>query len=157
MRINFIFKDMKQEEPEYSEMIDRVKSLCEEYAACFVEIEKKERCVEIRRELHELSVSLRGKISIDFPGLLLCLLDIYEIIRDEAMLQEVLDVVSGNLEQLEVSAASVKLLAYCYYYVEEEECAERAGKMLEELKRRGVDEEELAEVGKVLEELTGNF
>ena len=149
---------MKQEEPEYSEMIDRVKSLCEEYAACFVEIEKKERCVEIWRKLHELSVSLRGKMGIDLPGLLLCLLDIYEITRDEAMLQEVLDVVSGNLEQLEVSADSVKLLSYCYYYVEEEECAERAGKMLRELLEK-VGEQPSSELTGALEvfrEMTGD-
>lgn len=35
---------------------------------------------------------------------------------------------SGSLEQLEVSVDGVKLLAYCYYYVEEEDCAERAKK-----------------------------
>ena len=49
---------------------------------------------------------------------------------------------------------SVKLLAYCYYYVEEEECAERARRMLEELRKMGRGEEELADAETILEELT---
>ena len=48
----------------------------------------------------------------------------------------------------------MKLLAYCYYYVEEEECVERAGRMLEELRKMGRGEEELADVETILEELT---
>ena len=52
------------------------------------------------------------------------------------------------------SAESVKLLACCYYYVEEEECVERAGRMLEELRKMGRGEEELADVETILEELT---
>lgn len=50
--------------------------------------------------------------------------------------------VSGNLDRLEVSVESMKLLAYCYYYVEEEECAAKAREMLEELKREGKEVEE---------------
>ena len=82
------------------------------------------------------------------------LLDAYEVTRDEGMLQEVLDVVGRNLDRLAVSAESVKLLAYCYYYVEEEECAERARRMLEELRKMGRGEEELADAETILEELT---
>ena len=82
------------------------------------------------------------------------LLDACEVTRDEGMLQEVLDVVGRNLDRLAVSAESVKLLAYCYYYVEEEECVERAGRMLEELRKMGRGEEELADVETILEELT---
>ena len=74
--------------------------------------------------------------------------------RDEGMLQEVLDVVGRNLDRLAVSAESVKLLACCYYYVEEKECVERAGRMLEELRKMGRGEEELADVETILEELT---
>ena len=72
----------------------------------------------------------------------------------ERVLQEVLDVVGRNLDRLAVSAESVKLLACCYYYVEEEECVERAGRMLEELRKMGRGEEELADAETILEELT---
>ena len=62
--------------------------------------------------------------------------------------------VGRNLDRLAVSAESVKLLACCYYYVEEKECVERAGRMLEELRKMGRGEEELADVETILEELT---
>ena len=128
---------MIQQESGYSEEIKTANTLFEEYAGSISEVEKKRRCMEIQQELQELTILLRQKMSIDFPGVLLCLFDIYEVTRDEGMLQEVLDVVSGNLDRLAVSAESVKLLAYCYYYVEEEECAERARRMLEELRKMG--------------------
>lgn len=148
---------MKQRKSGYSDKMKIAKMLCEEYAVGISEAEKRERCTEIRQELWEFSVSLREKMCIDFPGVLLFLFDIYEITRDEAMLQEVLDVVSGNLEQLEVSAASVKLLSYCYYYVEEEECVVRAGRMLRELMGKAGEQPsaELAEALEVYRELTG--
>ena len=145
---------MIQQESGYSEEIKTANTLFEEYAGSISEVEKKRRCMEIQQELQELTILLRQKMSIDFPGVLLCLFDIYEVTRDEGMLQEVLDVVSGNLDRLAVSAESVKLLAYCYYYVEEEECAERARRMLEELRKLGMGEEELADAETILEELT---
>ena len=145
---------MIQQESGYSEEIKTANTLFEEYAGSISEVEKKRRCMEIQQELQELTILLRQKMSIDFPGVLLCLFDIYEVTRDEGMLQEVLDVVSGNLDRLAVSAESVKLLAYCYYYVEEEECAERARRMLEELRKMGRGEEELADAETILEELT---
>ena len=145
---------MIQQESGYSEEIKTANTLFEEYAGSISEVEKKRRCMEIQQELQELTILLRQKMSIDFPGVLLCLFDIYEVTRDEGMLQEVLDVVGRNLDRLAVSAESVKLLAYCYYYVEEEECVERAGRMLEELRKMGRGEEELADVETILEELT---
>lgn len=147
---------MERQEAGYSEEIKTAGTLLKEYAVCISEMEKKSRCAEIRQKLQELTISLRQKMSIDFPGRLLCLLDIYEITRDEAMLQEVLDVVSGNLERLEISADAVKLLAYCYYYVEEKECVERAGKMLGELmeKAGGKPSAKLAEALEVYRDLT---
>ena len=144
---------MIQQESGYSEEIKTANTLFEEYAGSISEVEKKRRCMEIQQELQELAILLRQKMSIDFPGVLLCLFDIYEVTRDEGMLQEVLDVVSGNLDRLAVSAESVKLLAYCYYYVEEEECAERARRMLEELRKMGRGEEELADAKTILKEL----
>ena len=145
---------MIQQESGYSEEIKTANTLFEEYAGSISEVEKKRRCMEIQQELQELTILLRQKMSIDFPGVLLCLFDIYEVTRDEGMLQEVLDVVGRNLDRLAVSAESVKLLACCYYYVEEEECVERAGRMLEELRKMGRGEEELADAETILEELT---
>ena len=52
-------------------------------------------------------------------------------------MQEVLDVVGGGLDRLEISAGSVKLLVCCYYYVKEEECAERVREMVEKIKASG--------------------
>ena len=144
---------MIQQESGYSEEIKTANTLFEEYAGSISEVEKKRRCMEIQQELQELTILLRQKMSIDFPGVLLCLFDIYEVTRDEGMLQEVLDVVGRNLDRLAVSAESVKLLAYCYYYVEEEECAERARRMLEELRKMGRGEEELADAKTILKEL----
>lgn len=115
--------------------------------------ELREKANEIRRKLEVLCEEGRGIIVADRPELLLALLDAYEITRDEAMLQEVLDVVSGNLTRLEVSAESVKLLAYCYYYVEEEECVIKAEEILKKLKKRGLGNEKIAEIEKIWEEL----
>ena len=121
-------------------------------------VELREKANEIRRKLEVLCEEGRGIIVADRPELLLAMLDAYEITRDEAMLQEVLDVVSGNLTRLEVSAESVKLLSYCYYYVEEEECAERAGKMLRELLEKAGEQPsvELTEALEVYREMTGD-
>ena len=79
---------------------------------------------------------------------LLALLDAYEVTRDEGMLQEVLDVVSGHWNDLTSSPEAVKLLAYCYYYV-----VERAWKMVEELKEKGMEGEKVAEAETILREM----
>ena len=125
--------------------------LCREYGECRVEVERMEEVRRVKNALESVCVVARRKLDISDPALLLALLDAYEVTRDEGMLQEVLDVVSRNLDRLAVSAESVKLLAYCYYYVEEKECAERAWEMMAVLERRG---EDVSEVRKVLEELT---
>lgn len=128
--------------------------LCREYAACSVEVERRDEARKVKNALENVCGRARQRQDISDPALLIALLDAYEVTRDEVMLQEVLDVVSRNLDRLAVSAESVKLLAYCYYYVEEEECVERAGRMLEELRKMGRGEEELADVETILEELT---
>lgn len=138
-------------------IVSEIRMLCGKFQQYSMELEKWNERKVVKHRLEELCQEGKECLDVKRLALLLALLDAYEITRDEAMLQEILDVVSKNLEQLDVSAEGVKLLAYCYYYVEEEECLVRARKMLEELKRRGVDEEELAEAEKVLEELTGNF
>ena len=113
-----------------------------------------EEARRVKNALESVCSMARQRLDISDPALLLALLDACEVTRDEGMLQEVLDVVGRNLDRLAVSAESVKLLAYGYYYVEEEECVERAGRMLEELRKRGRGEEELADVETILEELT---
>lgn len=135
------------------QLTEEIKRLCGKYQVCCVEVECREEGREVRQEVERLCRSITGKLDISEPELLLTLLDAYEVTRDEGMLQGVLDVVSGNLERLEVSVEGVKLLAYCYYYVEEEECREKALEMLEELRRRGKDGEELAEAEYVLQEM----
>ena len=113
--------------------------LCREYAACSVEVERRDEARKVKNALENVCGRARQRQDISDPALLIALLDAYEVTRDEVMLQEVLDVVGGNLDRLAVSAESVKLLAYCYYYVEEEECAGMAREMLEELRRKGED------------------
>ena len=128
--------------------------LCREYAACSVEVERRDEARKVKNALENVCGRARQRQDISDPALLIALLDAYEVTRDEVMLQEVLDVVGRNLDRLAVSAESVKLLACCYYYVEEEECVERAGRMLEELRKMGRGEEELADAETILEELT---
>ena len=113
-----------------------------------------EEARRVKNALESVCSMARQRLDISDPALLLALLDACEVTRDEGMLQEVLDVVSGGMDRLEVSAESVKLLACCYYYVEEEECEERAWEMLEEWRRMGRGEEDLADAETILEELT---
>ena len=122
--------------------------LCREYGECRVEVERMEEARRVKNALESVCAMARQRLDISDPALLLALLDACEVTRDEGMLQEVLDVVGRNLDRLAVSAESVKLLACCYYYVEE------AGRMLEELRKMGRGEEELADVETILEELT---
>ena len=125
--------------------------LCREYGECRVEVERMEEARRVKNALESVCAMARQRLDISDPALLLALLDACEVTRDEGMLQEVLDVVGRNLDRLAVSAESVKLLAYCYYYVEEKECVERAWEMMTVLEQRG---EDVSEVRKVLEELT---
>lgn len=117
-----------------NQLTQEILRLCREYGECRVEVERREEALEVKNALERVCSGARLRLDISEPALLVALLDAYEVTRDEGMLQEVLDVVSGNLDRLVVSAESAKLLAYCYYYVEEEECAERAWEMVEKLK-----------------------
>ena len=118
---------------------DEILRLCREYGECRVDAERREEARDVANALESVCVEAGQRLDISDPALLVALLDAYEVMRDEGLLQEVLDVVGGNLDRLAVSAESVKLLAYCYYYVEEEECAGMAREMLEELRRKGED------------------
>lgn len=118
---------------------DEILRLCREYGECRVDAERREEARDVANALESVCVEAEQRLDISDPALLVALLDAYEVTRDEGLLQEVLDVVGGNLDRLAVSAESVKLLAYCYYYVEEEECAGMAREMLEELRRKGED------------------
>lgn len=135
------------------ELAKDIEQFCRDYRVFCVEEERKEESQKIRQKLEMLCQQILGKLKIPEPNVLLALMDAYEITRNEKMLQQVLDVVSKNIDQLKVSAEGVKLLAYCYYYVEEEECAVKAREMLKELKRRGEQTEELAEVERIVEEM----
>lgn len=134
-------------------VINEIRELCGRFQECTTEVEKWSELDKVQHQLEEVCKMGIAYIDITKPALLIVLMDTYEITRNEKMLQQVLDVVSGNIDRLKVSADGVKLLAYCYYYVEEEECAVKAREMLTELKRRGVQMEELAEVEKIVEEM----
>ena len=133
------------------QLVQEILRLCREYGECRVEAERMEEARRVKNALVSVCGGVRQRLDISDPALLLALLDACEVTRDEGMLQEVLDVVGRNLDRLAVSAESVKLLAYCYYYVEEKECVERAWEMMTVLEQRG---EDVSEVRKVLEELT---
>ena len=133
------------------QLTQEILRLCREYGECRVEAERMEEARRVKNALESVCAMARQRLDISDPALLLALLDACEVTRDEGMLQEVLDVVGRNLDRLAVSAESVKLLAYCYYYVEEKECVERAWEMMTVLEQRG---EDVSEVRKVLEELT---
>lgn len=132
---------------------EEINRICRVYQDCCAEVERQEEGGKLRNELESMCLNMPIKLDINDPSLLLALMDAYEITRNEEILQRVLDLVSGNIDCLKVSADGVKLLAYCYYYVEEEECAVKAREMLTELKRRGEQMEELAEVERIVEEL----
>jgi len=132
------------------QLAEEIVRLCGDYGKCRMEVERREEGKRIRQEIGLLCRKAEGRMSIEVPELLVAVLDAYEVTRDEGMLQEVLDVVSGNLERLGVSVESVKLLAYCWYYVEEEECAVKAREMLVKLKKEGKD---VTEAEKMMEEL----
>lgn len=148
---NLIIEDMTVRTDDV--IINEIRELCERFQGCTTEVEKWSELDKVQYQLEEMCKMGRACINITKPSLLIALMDAYEVIRNEEMLQEILDVVSENINRLEVSAINVKLLAYCYYYVEEEECAVKAREMLKELKRSGEQTEELAEVEKIVEEL----
>ncbi|MFR3330328.1 MAG: hypothetical protein ACLTSL_09245 [Odoribacter splanchnicus] len=134
------------------QLTQEILRLCRMYGECRVEVERREEARKVRNALEKVCAEARQDMDIADPALLVALLEACEVTRDEGMLQEVLDVVGGNLERLAVSAESAKLLAYCYYYVEEEECLVRAGEMVEKLREEG---EDVGEVEQVVGEMVG--
>ena len=110
----------------------------------------------ISREVGRWCGEAEQGMRVEEPGTLLVLLDAYEVTRDEGMLQRVLDVVGEGLERLPVVVESVKLLAYCYYYVEDEACLSKAEEMLGRLEAKGVPPEELERAAEGLREFAGN-
>ena len=134
-------------------------SLCRLYWSCSREVEGRVRLDAISREVGkwcgEVEQGMQG-MQVEEPGTLLVLLDAYEVTRDEGMLQRVLDLVGEGLERLPVVVESVKLLAYCYYYVEDGECLSRAEEMIRQLEEEGVPPEELKRAAEGLREFVGN-
>lgn len=140
----------------YKEFIVEIHILCEEFRTCCKTVGGRGKRDEVNMKLGKICREGRRRMSVENPAVLVALMDAYEITRDEGMLQEVLDVVSGGIGRLSVSLESVKLLSYCYYYVEEEECANLAREMLQELLKGGeeIRTKEFAEVLDVYRELT---
>ena len=128
--------------------------LCREYGECRVDAERREEARDVANALESVCVEAGQRLDISDPALLLALLDACEVTRDEGMLQEVLDAVSEVAEELKASPLHVKLLAYCYFYTEDEECAELAKRMLERLRAdRSVTEAELEKAREIYGEL----
>ena len=134
----------------------KIMSLCRLYWSCSREVEGRVRLDAISREVGRWCGEAEQGMRVEEPGTLLVLLDAYEVTRDEGMLQRVLDVVGEGLERLPVVVESVKLLAYCYYYVEDGECLSRAEEMIRQLEEEGVPPEELERAAEGLREFAGN-
>ena len=135
---------------------NKIVSLCRLYWSCSREVEGRVRLDAIRREVGKWCREVEQGMRVEEPGTLLVLLDAYEVTRDEGMLQRVLDLVGEGLERLPVVVESVKLLAYCYYYVEDGECLSRAEEMIRQLEAKGVPPEELERTAEGLREFAGN-
>ena len=121
----------------------KIMSLCRLYWSCSREVEGRVRLDAISREVGKWCGEVEQGMRVEEPGTLLVLLDAYEVTRDE-------------LERLPVVVESVKLLAYCYYYVEDGECLSRAEEMLGRLEEEGVPPEELERAAEGLREFAGN-
>lgn len=133
-------------------LTDKIAGLCREYGVCRMEVDRQREAAEVRKCLSGLCEEGRRRLARGEAetGLLLAMMDAYEVTRDEGILQEVLDAAAGKMERLEVSADSVRLLVYCWYYVEEEDCLRKAGSMLEELRVKGAGLEDLEEELRIL-------
>jgi len=83
---------------------DEILRLCREYGECRVDAERREEARDVANALESVCVEVGQRLDISDPALLVALLDAYEVTRDEGLLQEVLDVVGGNLDRLAVSA-----------------------------------------------------
>lgn len=141
-------------EKEKQLLIGEIETLCQKIHKGSIEIEDFEEREVILCELCRLCEEGRMRIGEADAGLLVALMDAYEVTRDEGMLQEVLDAVSEVAEELKASPLHVKLLAYCYFYTEDEECAELAKRMLERLRAdRSVTEAELEKAREIYGEL----
>lgn len=139
---------------EFKDLVNELKIWLSKYQICRIEEERRGECMEVKRRLEELCSEGRMRIAGADAGLLVALMDAYEVTRDEEMLQEVLDAVSERAEGLEATPLHVKLLAYCYFYTEDEECAGLAKRMLERLKSdRNVPEAELKKAREIYGEL----
>lgn len=139
---------------EFKDLVNELKIWLSKYQICRIEEERRGECKEVKRRLEELCGEGRMMIAGADAGLLVALMDAYEVTRDEEMLQEVLDAVSERAEGLEATPLHVKLLSYCYFYTEDEECAGLAKRMLERLKSdRNVPEAELEKAREIYGEL----
>lgn len=117
-------------ESEKQALIGEMKVLYKKFQEYSVRVEDFKERNSVVQELHRLCVVGSRIMDIHCPELLVALLDVYEVVRDEHLLQKVLDIVSQNLLQLEPSWINVRLLTFCYYYTEDEECSALVKKMI---------------------------
>lgn len=111
-------------------LIREIKTLCEKYQDCSVRVEGFREKNRIVQQLCRLCVVGSGIMDVHCPELLIALLDAYEVVRDEQMLQKVLDTVSRDISLLVPSWINVRLLTFCYYYTEDGECADLVKQMI---------------------------
>lgn len=127
------------------DLTEEIKRLCRLYREWRVEGGCLAEAEIVRKRLEEFCKRNVRRVEEGDLALMLALMDAYEVTRDEGMLQAVLDAASERIGGLKASAESVRLLVYCWYYVEEKECLKKAWNMLEELRSKGDNVEELEE------------
>ena len=85
---------------------------------------------------------------------LLTMMDAYEVLGDESILQFTLNRMEALLATLPSSPLKCKLFSYAYYYVEEPQCAEAARHIIESWKNTPYTEE-MKEAVRYYRELIG--
>ena len=80
--------NIKSNRQEVSMLIGEIELRVGQFQACCVEEERREECAEVKRRLEELCEEGRMRIGEADAGLLVALMDAYEVTRDEGMLQE---------------------------------------------------------------------
>ena len=88
------------------------------------------------RLIYELTTEILEKYPLTEQSVikakaLLALMDAYEIVREESVLQFALTEAECLLPLLKPSPQKCCLLSYCYYYVEEPECAREAKRIVD--------------------------
>ena len=78
----------------------------------------------LNRYSHEQEITVKAES-------LIVVMDAREVCNTEKQLQQALTLAEQLLPQMPASPLKCKLLSYCYYYVEEPECANEASRIIE--------------------------